>query len=139
MSADRDDELLAESFMWVARSLRGGMRDALAPLDLAPSHSRALGTLLRHGPMRLGALSEHLHIAPRTATELVDALEQRGLAAREPDPSDRRATIASATDDGKHVMFEARRASMRQADHLFDRLSATDRADLARILRKLRD
>jgi DNA-binding MarR family transcriptional regulator len=42
--------------------------------------------------MRLSELSEHLHIAPRSATEVVDALESRGLVRRRPDPDDRRAT-----------------------------------------------
>ena len=47
--------------------------------------------------MRPSALAEHLHIAARSATEVVDALEARGLVAREPDPDDRRATLVRPT------------------------------------------
>jgi Mn-dependent DtxR family transcriptional regulator len=36
--------------------------------------------LSRHEPIRLSELSERLQIAPRTATEVVDALQARDLA-----------------------------------------------------------
>ena len=44
--------------------------------------------------MRLSELSDHLHIALRSANEVEDALESRGLVQRRPDPGDRRATLA---------------------------------------------
>ena len=43
--------------------------------------------------MRPSVLAERLHIAARSATEVVDALEERGLVERGPDPDDRRATL----------------------------------------------
>ena len=42
--------------------------------------------------MRPSALADALRIAPRSATEVADALEERGWVRREPDPTDRRAT-----------------------------------------------
>ena len=66
--------------------------------------------LLRHGPMRLSGLSEHLHIAARSTTEVVDGLESRGFATRRPDPDDRRATLVEATDTGRDVMVSVRQA-----------------------------
>lgn len=89
--------------------------------------------------MRLSELSEHLRIAPRSVTEVVDALESRGLAERRPDPADRRATLAGLTDRGAGVLDAIRAARGTEAERIFGRLSATDRAHLARILRKLRD
>jgi DNA-binding MarR family transcriptional regulator len=86
--------------------------------------------------MRLTQLSEHLHIAPRSATEVVDALESRGLVRRSPDPDDRRATLVEATEPGLGVL-EAIRGT--EAGRVFGRLSQEDRAHLARILRQLRD
>lgn len=140
--AERDDtadESLADAFWLVARRLRRGSREALAPFDLSPHHSRALGVLMRHGPMRLSELSEHLHIAPRSTTEVVDALESRGLAARRPDPHDRRATLVELTDAGREVMGSVKRAQNAQARELFSGLSARDRSELARVLHKLVD
>ena len=76
------EETLSEAFWAVARQLRQLTREALAPWDVTPAQFRALGTLVRHGPMRLSELSEQLRIAPRSATEVVDALQERGLVER---------------------------------------------------------
>ena len=54
-------------------------------------------------PMRLSELSEQLRIAPRSTTEVVDALQEHGLVRREPDPHDRRATLVRLTDRGTEV------------------------------------
>jgi DNA-binding MarR family transcriptional regulator len=133
------DETLAETFRSVARQLRDTSQDLLAPWDISPSQLRALRVLRRHGPMRLSELSNHLHIAARSTTEVVDSLQARGLAARRPDPSDRRAVLADLTEHGTSVLDAIREARGTEAERVFDRLSRTDQADLARILRKLRD
>ncbi len=135
----RDGESLSEAFWAVARRLRETSHQALAPWDITPSAFRALRVLGRHGPMRLSELSEHLHIAPRSATEVADALEARGLAGRRPDPADRRATLVELTGHGAGVLDAVRAARGTEAERVFGRLSATDRAQLTRILRKLRD
>ena len=133
------DESLSEAFWSVARRLRETSHEALAPWDITPSAFRALSVLGRHGAMRLSELSEHLRIAPRSVTEVVDTLESRGLAERRPDPADRRATLAGLTEHGASVLDAIRAARGTEAERVFGRLSATDRAHLARILRKLRD
>jgi DNA-binding MarR family transcriptional regulator len=135
---DRPDESLADAFWSVARQLRETSQETLAPWDITPAHLRALRVLRRHGTMRLSELSDRLHIAPRSATEVVDALETRGLVQRRPDPGDRRATLAELTEHGATVL-EAVRAAARgaEANRVFSRLSAADRAELSRILRQL--
>jgi DNA-binding MarR family transcriptional regulator len=133
------DETLREAFWSVARQLRDTSQETLAPWDIAPSHFRALRVLARHGTMRLTDLSDHLHIAPRSTTEVVDALESRGLVERRPDPGDRRATLVEVTGHGTSVLDAIRAARGTEAERVFGRLSQTDRAHLARILRKLRD
>ena len=133
------DETLPEAFSSVARKLRETSREALAPWDITPSYLRALRVLSRHGPMRLSELSEHLRIAPRSTTEVVDALESRGLVERRPDPGDRRATLAGLTSHGASVLDAIRAARGTEAERVFGRLSQAERAQLARILRKLRD
>jgi DNA-binding MarR family transcriptional regulator len=136
---DAADETLSEAFWSVARQLRETSQETLAPWDITPSHLRALRVLRRHGPMRLSALSEHLHIAARSATEVVDGLEARGLAERRPDPGDRRATLVEVTERGASVLLAIRAARGTEAERAFGKLSPADRDDLARILRKLRD
>ena len=133
------DETLPEAFWSVARQLRGMSQQTLAPWGIAPSHLRALRVLARHGIMRLSELSDHLHIAARSTTEVVDALESRGLVERRSDPGDRRATLVELTEHGASVLDAIRAARGTEAERVFGRLSQTDRAHLARILRKLRE
>ena len=133
------DETLAEAFRSVARQLRETSQDFLTPWDITPSQLRALRVLMRHGAMRLSELSGYLHIAARSTTEVVDALEALGLVERRPDPGDRRATLVEVTEHGASVLDAIRVAQGTEAERAFDRLSRTDRAHLARILRKLRD
>jgi DNA-binding MarR family transcriptional regulator len=135
---DRDDTL-SDAFRSVARLLRQTSLESLARWDVTPSQSRALRVLTRHGELRLSELSEHLRIAPRSATEVVDDLAVKGLVERRPDPQDRRATLVGMTQHGIDVGRDIRAASGTDAERIFDRLSPTDRAHLARILRKLRD
>jgi len=139
-SRDAADESLADAFWSVARRLRETSQETLAPWDITPAHLRALRVLRRHGTIRLSELSDHLHIAPRSTTEVVDALESRGLVRRRPDPGDRRATLAELTEEGAS-MLDAIRAAARgtEAVRVFGRLTPADRAELARILGQLRE
>jgi DNA-binding MarR family transcriptional regulator len=132
-----DGETLPEAFWGVARSLRHLSRETLSPWDITPSHGRALGVLTRHGVLRLTELAEHLHIAPRSATEVVDALQERGLVERRADPQDRRATLVALTAGGQSIAEAIHRARAAEAESFFGALSTQDQADLARILRAL--
>jgi DNA-binding MarR family transcriptional regulator len=133
-----EGETLAEAFRGVSRQLRRASRDVVAPWDVTPGHARALSVLLHHGVMRLNELSDHLRIAPRSTTEVVDALEDRGLIERRPDPGDRRATLVALTDEGLRAGEAMRAAQDVEGERFFSILSTADRARLGAILRKLR-
>jgi DNA-binding MarR family transcriptional regulator len=135
---DTGDDSLPELFWSVARQLRHRSARTLAPWDISPSHSRALAVLQRHGVMRRSELAEHLRIAARSTTEVVDALEERGLIDRQPDPHDRRATLVTLTDDGTRVGNAIQQARADETVAFFSALNAEDQAELTRILRTLR-
>ncbi|MEU4482110.1 MarR family transcriptional regulator [Micromonospora sp. NPDC023966] len=134
-----DEETLAETFWAVARRLRHQSKRTLEPWEINPGQARALAVLMRHGAVRLSALAEHLGIAPRSATEVVDGLEERGLVERRPDPVDRRATLVAPTEEGGRVGKAIRVARAAEAERFFGALDPADRAELTRILRRLRD
>ena len=134
----QDDETLAEVFWSVARRLRHTTHDTVAPFGVTPGQARALGVLRRHGEMRLSDLADHLRIAPRSTTEVIDGLQERGLVQRQADPADRRATLVIMTDDGTRIAEGIQKARSVEADTFFSRLSDGDREDLSRILRSLR-
>jgi DNA-binding MarR family transcriptional regulator len=56
---------------------------------------------LTDGPLTLGALAEAAAIDAPYATLVVDSLEERGLVARKPDPTDRRRKLVKLTPAGK--------------------------------------
>jgi DNA-binding MarR family transcriptional regulator len=135
---DRGGDSLPDLFWSVARAMRHGSRESLAPYDISPSHARALAVLSRGGAMRLSELSDHLRIAPRSTTEVVDQLQERGLVQRSPDPHDRRATLVTLTDSGGEVAAAVRAQRHAQSEQLFGVLAPADREELSRILRLLR-
>jgi DNA-binding MarR family transcriptional regulator len=134
---DDDAEVLGELLVRVTRGQRRRWREALTPWDLSPHHVRALRVVTDRSDTRLSELAEALRIAPRSATEVADALQARGLVERTSDPTDRRAVVLTPTEEGRRVQTEI--AAARAADNrdLFARLDADDRTTLARILRTL--
>ncbi|MBP3042964.1 winged helix DNA-binding protein [Arthrobacter jiangjiafuii] len=78
-----------------------------------------------------------LRIAPRSATEVVDQLQEKGLVERTPDPTDRRATQISLSDAGLTLLERIRSARRREADEYFSGLTAEACRELARILGQL--
>ncbi|NUR72562.1 MAG: MarR family transcriptional regulator [Hamadaea sp.] len=119
--------------------MRHRSKTVLEPWNISPSQWRALASLHRHGELRLSALAEHLRIAPRSATEVVDDLEARELVTRLPDPTDRRAILVTLTEAGTALASAVQKAQQAEGERQFSELSPTDRADLARVLRKLQD
>jgi DNA-binding MarR family transcriptional regulator len=135
---DAGDESLADAFWSVARRLRETSQETLAPWDITPAQFRALRAARRRGELRLSELSGLLHIAARSTTEVIDALEARGLVSRRPHPDDRRAILVAVTDQGQSVLDAITKARGTEVERAFDRLTPADRSDLARILAKLR-
>ena len=136
---DAAPEGLGEAFGAVARRLRWASMSSLAQWDVTPSQMRAVRVLAKHGGVRSSELARHLGIAPRSATEVVDALEEKGLVERTPDPGDRRATVVELTERGRELSAEVRRARGVESEKVFERLSRTDREHLARILATLQE
>ncbi|MEO7234023.1 MAG: MarR family winged helix-turn-helix transcriptional regulator [Lapillicoccus sp.] len=125
---------LADLVTGAARRLRRVWRDGLAPWDLSPHQGRALLVVALRPGLRLSDLADRLRIAPRSATEVVDGLVERGLATRVPDPSDRRAVLVELTAAGHRTVSDIRRSQGDAADQTFGSLSDADRAHLRRIL-----
>jgi DNA-binding MarR family transcriptional regulator len=130
---------IGDLLMRVARTQRRRWRDVLAPWDLSPHQARALKVVAGHDGVRLSDLAETLRIAPRSATEVADGLQERGLVERTSDPDDRRAVLLRPTDEGRRIRGEIDDARAADSAELFARLPAGDRRELVRILRTLTD
>lgn len=130
---------LGELVMEVARGLRRRFAATLEPWGVTPHEARALRVVGHHEPTRLGVVAQHLRIAPRSVTDVVDSLEERGFVAREADPTDRRATRVALTATGRQVLDELDTARRTDHEGYFANLSERDRATLTRILSRLVD
>ncbi|MEY9968654.1 DNA-binding MarR family transcriptional regulator [Streptacidiphilus sp. MAP12-16] len=131
---------LADAVLRVAKRIRRGTFTRLSPFGITPSQGRALEVLARgshHGGrmIRLNQLAERLHIAPRSVTTVVDALEAAGLVARVQDPEDRRAILLRLTEAGERMVAQIGRVRQEVAEEYFGPVSPGDRAALLRLLR----
>lgn len=128
---------LADALTHTAKRIRRAALHRLAPLGLTPAQGRALHVIAAaDGTLRPGGLADRLHIAPRSATSVVDALESRGLVTRSPAPDDRRATVLHITAAGTAVLTASREAREAVATDYFAALTATDRSTLLALLAK---
>ncbi len=128
-----DEAALGDLVVRTARVLRRAHREALEPYGLSPHQARAMGVIARAwcGGLRLSTLAAELGIAPRSATDVVDALEAQGLVHRSPSDSDRRAIDLQLTNEGlamRRALDRARTAVNREH---FGVLSKQQRDDLA--------
>ncbi|MFD5338140.1 MarR family winged helix-turn-helix transcriptional regulator [Streptomyces hawaiiensis] len=94
-----------------------------------------LGRLEREGPTRLTALAVAEGVAQPSMTQLVQRLENQGLAARVSDPGDGRVTLVAITDAGREVLAERRRERNARLVRRLAALSEEERRDLGSALR----
>lgn len=105
-------------------------------MDLERSAYGIMARLADEGPQRLGALASGFGLDPSTITRQVQSLEKAGLAERQTDPADRRASILELTAEGREV-FQRTRKHRRQ--RLFTALAdwpEHDRVEFGRLLSK---
>lgn len=128
---------LGELLRRASHAMRHRFAELLKPWDLSPHQLRALRVISSNEPLHLRQLADYLRISPRSVTEVVDALAERELAERAPDPGDRRATTVSTTAAGRQLLCDVERAGQADVGDFFGRLTSAERRDLASLLGKL--
>jgi DNA-binding MarR family transcriptional regulator len=121
--------------MALARRVRRELAESLAAWDVTPSQARALRVLSsRAEGMRPSVLADELRIAPRSATDVVDGLEDRGWVDRTGDPTDRRATVLTLTTDGRDLVDRIEGVRRQASERVLDVLTPGQRRTLHEIL-----
>lgn len=103
------------------------------------SQKRVLIVLLESGPVTQTALTEHLHIQPGSASEVLGRLEALGLIRRAVNEADRRTVLISLTQDGIREAEEALRQRKHRHAEMFSALSEEEQRELLTLLEKLCD
>ncbi|MFJ6215293.1 MarR family winged helix-turn-helix transcriptional regulator [Streptomyces sp. NPDC092296] len=137
-----DTAELSDALVRAVKRIRRQTALRLEPYGITPGQGRALRVLAHAADcetpgraMRLSELADRLHIAPRSATTVVDALEASGLVLRVPDPADRRAVGLELTGPGRQAVQRMGQVRQEVAEEYFGGVSAADREVLLRVLR----
>ncbi|MEM7375948.1 MAG: flavin reductase [Pseudomonadota bacterium] len=103
------------------------------PDGLKAVHWRVLACL-GDGALTVNALAEQVVVKQPTLTRILDAMVERGLVAREPDPADRRRVVIAATTEGAEIGAALRTGALEHENETFAPWSSADRAQLVRLL-----
>ncbi len=130
---------VVEALVRASRRLRHASVRDLAPLGLTPAQERALRVVARAGSdgIRMGELAGRMSVVPRSATGVVDGLEEAGLVERVPDPASRRSVLVRLTPGGRRVQDDMAAARLSAAEDLLGALDDEERAQLASLLGKI--
>jgi DNA-binding MarR family transcriptional regulator len=128
---------LMEQFRAIAHASHNRTNARMTTAGLSLARFRVLDALQSAGRIRMNELSAALGVVPRSVTTLGDALEKEGMVTRLPDPGDRRATLLELTRDGRSQLRRLRAMHDSAAAELFDVLTAAEKDQLARLLRRL--
>lgn len=96
-----------------------------------------LARLVEAGPQRLSALAEAVHSDPSTASRQVAHLVQSRLVERHQDQLDGRASLLAATDSGRRLFDEHRKARTRHIAAVLADWPGEDLCQLAGLLKRL--
>ncbi len=138
MSEDRScSQRLMEAFFRLGKLHIGRPSDGLRPPELG-----LLKRLIRAGSpdgLKVSELSQQLQVTPPMITQVVKALEARGLVTRSVDVEDRRAVRVSITDAGREAWEQTTASMLAAFDGLVTHLGPTKSARLADLLIEVHD
>lgn len=97
---------------------------------LSQSLISALASIHRAGPVTLGRLAELERVQPPSMTRIVAQLEERGLVARDVDPTDRRVARVRLLPPAEQMLAELR---TRKNEYLAARMAELAPAELSAI------
>jgi DNA-binding MarR family transcriptional regulator len=128
---------LAKTLREAIQRLNRRVRQTRAVGDLTSSQLSALTSLQLAGALTPRELADVERVQPPTMTKIVGKLEERGLVARTPHPTDGRQVILSATEQGRAMYAEFEQARNEWLAAQLAALDAGDRDVLVRAARIL--
>ncbi len=107
---------------------------AFAPFDIRPAQYAVLIIIERNPGLRQSQISAALNIKRANLVALLDSLESRGLAKREPVASDRRSYALHLTEQGTALMQKLAEVSASHEARIEAQIGAAGRRELLRLL-----
>ncbi|MEV0373296.1 MarR family transcriptional regulator [Streptomyces sp. NPDC050636] len=127
-----DQELLAADLGATVGQLMRRIRAAPPQDGLTPAQRSVISRIDTDGPATTAALARAELVRPQSMRLTLAALEERGIIARSPHPTDGRQVVFSLTEEG-HRMLDVVRQAKRNwlAVAIADRLTADEQQTLA--------
>ncbi|MCC7178882.1 MAG: MarR family transcriptional regulator [Acidobacteria bacterium] len=133
----RDAEALQAAVADLVRVYQFRDRDKICCHDVSVTQCNALETLVEHGRMRLGELSQRLFLDKSTTSRVVHTLIRKGYVKQQPDPDDGRATALTATAAGRALCARITGELVEQQKALLADLEPRVRTGVVDVVRRL--
>ncbi|MFJ9467356.1 MarR family winged helix-turn-helix transcriptional regulator [Streptomyces caniferus] len=109
---EKDQERLATELGTTVSLLMRHLRAASPHGELTPTQRAVISRIATDGSATIAALARAELVRPQSMRLTVGALEERGVLARSPHPTDGRQVVFSLTEEGRRIL-----AVVRQAKH----------------------
>ena len=126
------------TLMAASRAIRRAYDRRLSPLALNLTEASTLAYVTEHGPIAQTHLARRLGMGRASMGATIDALHERGLLTRSPDPADRRVWLVGVSVKGRQLAGAAEEIDHLLREELRDGLSRQERQQLASTLVRLK-
>jgi DNA-binding MarR family transcriptional regulator len=110
------------------RAVRAAIAERVVPYGLTTLQYTTLSVLHRHGkPLSNAQLARRAYMTPQAMSEVIDALQHKGLIRRNPHPNHSRTLPASLTAKGRRVLAACELAVDEMEDHMLADLAPRER------------
>ncbi|MFE0190325.1 MarR family winged helix-turn-helix transcriptional regulator [Streptomyces sp. NPDC059008] len=129
---EKDQERLATDLGATVAQLMRHLRAASPQGELTPTQRSVISRIDTDGPATIAALARAELVRPQSMRLTVGALEEHGILARSPHPTDGRQVVFALTDEGRRMLAAVRQAKQNWlAVAIAERLSAEEQRTLA--------
>lgn len=124
--------------LWkAAKAVEQVDRRSIADTGLNLSDFQIMEVLLHKGPLPISTIGEKVLLTSGSMTAAVNRLDGKGLVQRVQDPADGRCYYVHLTKTGRIVIKKAYRRHAQNLEKMASALTAKERNELVRLLKKL--
>ena len=124
--------------LWkTAQAVEAYAKTSIIDLEMCGSDFAVLEALLHRGALPINEIGRKVLLTSGSITVAVDRLEAKGLVERRASAEDRRARIVHLTRGGRKLINRVFAEHAADMERLASQLTATERATLIRLLKKI--
>ena len=135
-----DSKVVAElerNLRYISAIVKQKGREILVDYSITPPQFVALQWLFEEGDMTIGELSNKMHLACSTTTDLIDRMEKKELVMRVRDPKDRRVVRIHLLEKGETIIGQAIEKRQAYLQNVIEDFASDDVLNLTNYLSKL--